>query len=130
MRIKIKVKAGKCLQSIERVVREMKKEKSKATAEISYNTPYAVRVHEDMTPKNWTTPGTGPKYLENPMRGGFNSGKWSRIFLDRMEEKSTLQAAVEAVAKELHYDSIIVCPMDSELLRKTSMVKMVWEQNP
>ena len=28
---------------------------------------YAVIVHEDLTPKNWTEPGTGPKYLERPI---------------------------------------------------------------
>ena len=26
--------------------------------------PYALIVHEDMRPKNWSKPGTGPKYLE------------------------------------------------------------------
>lgn len=34
---------------------------------------YAVTVHEDLSPKNWTTDGTGPKYLEHAIdqrRGG------------------------------------------------------------
>jgi hypothetical protein len=35
--------------------------------QISYGgaaAPYALIVHEDMRPKNWSKPGTGPKYLE------------------------------------------------------------------
>lgn len=30
--------------------------------------PYAVVVHEKLSGVNWRTPGTGPKYLENPIR--------------------------------------------------------------
>lgn len=30
--------------------------------------PYALIVHEDMRPKNWSKPGTGPKFLETPAR--------------------------------------------------------------
>lgn len=30
--------------------------------------PYAFRVHELPESSNWTTPGTGPKYLEKPIR--------------------------------------------------------------
>ena len=29
--------------------------------------PYAVIVHEDMRPRNWRKPGTGPKYIEKPL---------------------------------------------------------------
>lgn len=30
---------------------------------------YAMLVHEDLTPnRNWSRPGSGPKYLENPTR--------------------------------------------------------------
>lgn len=30
--------------------------------------PYALYVHEDLTPKHWNRPGSGPKYLEVPLR--------------------------------------------------------------
>ena len=37
-------------------------------AEIFYggDAPYAMVVHEDMSAKNWSTAGTGPKFLETP----------------------------------------------------------------
>lgn len=36
------------------------------TLEIGFDTPYAPWVHEWPSTVNWTTPGTGNKYLERP----------------------------------------------------------------
>lgn len=41
------------------------------------STPYALYVHEELQapsggPINWTRPGSGPKYLENPARDQFD----------------------------------------------------------
>jgi len=44
---------------------------STITTVLGYGGPsagYALQVHEDLTPKNWTRPGSGPKYLEIPAR--------------------------------------------------------------
>ncbi|WP_399088022.1 hypothetical protein ACGH2B_12495 [Streptomyces sp. BBFR2] len=41
-------------------------DESSLTAAVSYDTPYAVRVHEDMTARH--SPGRKAKYLENPAR--------------------------------------------------------------
>jgi hypothetical protein len=38
----------------------------KPTATVSFNTPYALRMHEDMS-YTAKEPGTGQKYLENPL---------------------------------------------------------------
>jgi hypothetical protein len=35
-------------------------------AAVSYDTPYALRLHEGSEGWNWTMSGTGPKYLEKP----------------------------------------------------------------
>lgn len=35
--------------------------------------PYAVIVHEDLRPKKWTKPGTGPKYIERPLMLAFRT---------------------------------------------------------
>jgi hypothetical protein len=36
---------------------------------LGYATDYALQVHEDMDPRtHWTRPGSGPKYLENPLK--------------------------------------------------------------
>lgn len=44
-----------------------KNEATSVTGEITYNTPYAVFVHENTDPSiNYTKAGTGPKYLEIP----------------------------------------------------------------
>jgi len=34
---------------------------------------YAVIVHEDLRPKRWTKPGTGPKYIERPLMLAFRT---------------------------------------------------------
>jgi hypothetical protein len=34
---------------------------------VGFNTPYAAKVHEWPVTKNWTTPGSGPKYLESKL---------------------------------------------------------------
>lgn len=51
---------------------------------ISYNTPYAHRVHEGLGIGTWSEPGTGSKYLEN----AFN------------HERESIQSIVEAVLKQ------------------------------
>lgn len=39
------------------------------TVVLGYGTDYALQVHEDMDPRtHWTRPGSGPKYLENPLK--------------------------------------------------------------
>ncbi|MFA6299722.1 MAG: hypothetical protein WC642_11175 [Nocardioides sp.] len=51
-------------------------EENSPVVEMGFGGPaadYAVTVHEDLSPKNWTTDGTGPKFLENAIdkhRGG------------------------------------------------------------
>lgn len=44
----------------------MKGKGNDKTASISYENDYALYVHEMPDSVNWTTPGTGPHYLENP----------------------------------------------------------------
>lgn len=38
------------------------------TREVSFNTPYAHWIHEGGEGWNWSKAGTGPKYLETPLR--------------------------------------------------------------
>jgi hypothetical protein len=38
------------------------------TGTVAFNAPYAAIVHEGINMKNFTTPGSGPKYLESKLR--------------------------------------------------------------
>jgi hypothetical protein len=57
-------------------------QKTSNGVEIAFSTPYAAIVHEDMSAKNWTTSGTGPKYLERPF------GRMSPDIVKRAFEKA------------------------------------------
>lgn len=47
--------------------------------------PYALAVHENMSPTvHWSTPGTGPKYLENPLKE--RQGELPDILADAVRE--------------------------------------------
>jgi hypothetical protein len=47
--------------------------------EVGYDTPYALRWHEELA-QNYTTPGTGPKYLEGPFIK--NRARYARALMD------------------------------------------------
>jgi hypothetical protein len=46
--------------------------------------PYALYVHEDTRPKNWSVPGTGPKFLEIPAEQ--HAPKFAEAVKRRMDE--------------------------------------------
>lgn len=75
---------------------EVERKGNKITAKVIFGNEetidYAAVVHEDMQPKNWTTEGTGPKYLETAV-------DQTR---DEIEELigNTFDASIKKMAKE------------------------------
>lgn len=47
--------------------------------EVGYQTDYALRLHEELF-ENYTTPGTGPKYLERPFLE--NQSRYREMLMD------------------------------------------------
>lgn len=56
---------------------------------VVYNTPYAAAVHEMPATTNWTTEGSGAKYIENTLseRGEHYLKKWFEAIKEMMSKK-------------------------------------------
>lgn len=53
-------------------------------AVVGFNTPYAARMHEGIGIKNWSEPGSGPKFLEAKMAN--NRKDYMKIVADHLQE--------------------------------------------
>jgi hypothetical protein len=121
---KIIINKKKCVRSISRRLRKMVQDEARAVVVLSYDTPYAVYVHEDLTPKNWTKPGTGAKFLEAPARQMANAGELSAIVNVHLKRKRSLSQALLSAGRALLARSREVCPIDTKALYKSSKVRL------
>lgn len=121
---KIIINKKKCLRSIARRLNKMAQDEMKAVVILSYDTPYAVYVHEDLTPKNWSKPGTGAKFLETPARQMANSGELSSIVNVHLKRKRSLSQSLLSAGRALLARSREVCPIDTKALYKSSKVRL------
>lgn len=61
-----------------------KADDSQTIAVVGFNTPYAARLHEGIGIKNWSEPGSGPKFLEAKLSN--NRKEYMKVVADHLQE--------------------------------------------
>lgn len=113
------------IRSLKNAVPQMKR----VEAVVGYDMkmcPYALFVHENLTAKNWTRSGSGPKFLETPSRL-YRPGIVSAFF-SVMKSTMSMSKAIQAAADYLLGKSLEVVPIKTGLLQKSAFAKVVSEE--
>jgi hypothetical protein len=88
---------------------------------VSYNTPYALIVHEDtVTPKTWSKPGSGPEWLSRAYKE--NRFRLTQIVVQALRAGKTLYEAELEAAQFILAESKIRCPVDTGRLINSGKV--------
>jgi len=69
-------------------IEKPKEERGEISVELGFNTDYAAAVHEMPETTQWSTPGTGPKYLESKLLR--NKDKYMKNVADNIKRESEL----------------------------------------
>ena len=87
----------------------------------STGNPYAVFVHEDtVTPKKWTKPGTGPKFLTDAL---FTVAELRDIISQSLKEGETLMQGLEKAGQLVLDRSEPLVPVDTGDLVESGFVR-------
>lgn len=119
--MKMTVKVERFRQVIQQIQGEVARLRpyKNVSVSVGYNTPYAVKVHEDLAMNHPN--GGQAKYLEEPARR--LAPTLAQKIYDGLKKGRNLRQVLMTAGLELKMESIQLVPVDTGLLKSTAFVR-------